>query len=88
MAKNIGVLTRDEKRRMHSLVRTLRGRLASFDRAISNDVDPEAMRFELGLLPYLRELKDIHSAARARAVTVRASHKLPLAPPARGESIP
>jgi hypothetical protein len=59
-------LTKEEKRRMHSIVKCIRWRLWSFDKAIANHVEPDAVGFELGLVPYIEELKDIPYAARAR----------------------
>jgi hypothetical protein len=67
MPKSNSILSKEEKRRMHSIVKTIRWRLWSFDKRISNHVFPDAVEFEIGLLPYLHQLKDICYAAQARA---------------------
>lgn len=67
MPRSNSVLTTEEKRQMHSIVKVIRWRLWSFDKSIANDVCPDAVKFEIGLIPYLKQLNDISYAAKARS---------------------
>ena len=70
MPKSNSILTKEEKRQMHSIVKAIRWRLWSFDKSIANNVRPDALDFELGLIPYLQQLKEICYAAEERTAPV------------------